>query len=327
MPPAASGLAQRVAAVRRFNRFYTRQIGLLNEHLLHTAFSLPEARVIYELAHHEQTTATELREELGLDAGYLSRLLRRLEQRRLLARARSRVDGRQQLLSLTGKGQEAFAQLNARSHDEIAALLNRLPAAEQQRLVEAMHAIEGMLGAPPEHKVPYILRPPQPGDLGWVVQRHGALYALEYGWNEQFEALVADIVAKFVRRFDPKRERCWIAERDGQNVGCVFLVSRSKTVAQLRLLLVDPKARGLGVGSRLVTECIRFARQVGYRKMMLWTNDVLAAARRIYERAGFRLVHKEAHHSFGHDLVGQTWEVELSAVSHRPSAVPRRADG
>jgi DNA-binding MarR family transcriptional regulator/N-acetylglutamate synthase-like GNAT family acetyltransferase len=308
---AAPSLEQRVAAVRRFNRFYTRQIGVLHEHLLDTPFSLAEARLIYELAHHERTTATQLAEELGLDPGYLSRLLRSLQQRRLIAKQPSPTDRRQVLLSLTDKGQAAFAGLNARSHDQIGALLGKLAPAEQERLVEAMHAVEDVLGARPEPKVPYILRPPQPGDMGWVVQRHGALYADEYGWNNAFEALVAEIVARFVRDFDSTRERCWIAEKDGENVGCVFLVQHSKTVAQLRLLLVEAQARGLSIGTRLVSECIRFARQVGYRKMILWTNDVLHAARRIYERAGFRLVREEKHHSFGRDLVGQTWELSL----------------
>ncbi|HEU5262827.1 MAG TPA: helix-turn-helix domain-containing GNAT family N-acetyltransferase [Gemmatimonadales bacterium] len=304
---------QRVAAIRRFNRFYTRQIGALQEHLLHSPFSLTEARVIYELAHHEQITATELREELRLDAGYLSRLLRSFHKRRLTSKSRSKTDGRQMLLSLTEKGQEAFAQLNARSHDEIGAMLAKLPPAERDQLVQAMHTIETVLGAPPEHKVPvpYILRPHQAGDMGWVVQRHGVLYAQEYGWNEQFEALVAEIVAKFIQHFDPRRERCWIAEKDGENVGSVFLVRRSRTLAQLRLLLVEPQARGLSIGTRLVDECIRFARHVGYRKIMLWTNDVLHVARRIYERSGFRLVREEPHHSFGQDLVGQTWELDL----------------
>jgi DNA-binding MarR family transcriptional regulator/GNAT superfamily N-acetyltransferase len=297
--------------VRRFNRFYTRQIGVLQEHLLDSPFSLTEARVLYELAHQEQTTASQLGEGLGLDRGYLSRLLRGFQQRRLIAKQSSPSDGRQQLLSLTDKGQATFAQLNARSHEDIGVMLSKLAPADQERLVAAMQAIERLLGPAPESKVPYILRPPQPGDMGWVVQRHGALYADEYGWNAQFEALVAEIVAKFVRDFDSARERCWIAEKDGRNVGCVFLVRRSKTVAQLRLLLVEPQARGLSIGTRLVTECIRFARQVGYRKMMLWTNDVLHAARRIYERAGFRLVKKEPHHSFGHDLVGQTWELDM----------------
>jgi DNA-binding MarR family transcriptional regulator/GNAT superfamily N-acetyltransferase len=297
--------------VRRFNRFYTRQIGVLNERLLKSPFSLTEARVIYELAHREQTTATELGEELGLDPGYLSRLLQGFQKRRLLSRKPSRADGRQTLLSLTANGRGAFAELNARSREDVGAMLSTLAPAEQDRLLEAMHVVEMLLGAPPEHTAAYMIRPPRVGDMGWVVHRHGVLYAQEYGWDEQFEALVAGIVAKFIRHYDPKRERCWIAEQDGENVGCVFLVSRSKTVAQLRLMLVEPRARGLGIGSRLVNECVRFARHVGYRKIMLWTNDVLRVARHLYEKAGFRLRREERHHSFGHDLVGQFWELKL----------------
>lgn len=304
-------LAQRVEAMRRFNRFYTKQIGLLNEGLLRSPFSLTEARVIYELAHHEKTTATALGQELGLDAGYLSRILRGFIKRDLIAKQPSQTDGRQSLLWLTAPGQQAFATLNARSHNEIEAMLNELSPEEQNRLVEAMHVIEGLLGAQPEHKVPYLLRPHQPGDMGWVVQRHGVLYAEEYGWDEQFEALVATIVAAFIQNYEPKRERCWIAEKDGENVGSVFLVKKSDTVAKLRLLLVEPKARGLGVGSRLVNECIRFARQVGYQKITLWTQSVLPAARHIYEKAGFQRVHEGPHHSFGHDLVEETWELTL----------------
>jgi DNA-binding MarR family transcriptional regulator/GNAT superfamily N-acetyltransferase len=304
-------LAQRVAAVRRFNRFYTARIGVLQEHLLESPFSLTEARVVYELAHHEQVTATALAEELSLDAGYLSRILRSFQKRGLITKRLSRTDGRQSLLSLSERGQAAFAKLNAASHREIGALLEGLPAAGQERLVKAMTAIEGLLGAQPEHKAPYILRFHRPGDMGWVVQRHGELYAAEYSWDEHFEALVAEIVARFIRRYDSKRERCWIAEKDGENVGSVFLVQRARTVAQLRLLLVEPKARGLGIGRRLVEECSRFARAAGYRKIVLWTNSVLHAARRIYEQVGYRLVEEEPHHSFGHDLVGQTWELRL----------------
>jgi DNA-binding MarR family transcriptional regulator/GNAT superfamily N-acetyltransferase len=304
-------LSERVETVRRFNRFYTRQIGVLHEKLLRSPFSLAEARVIYELAHREKTTATELGHELGLDAGYLSRIVRDFKKRGLIDKQPSETDGRQSRLWLTEAGQAAFATLNARSHQEIEAMLNDLSAEDQNRLIEAMHTIEGLLGVQPERKVPYLLRPHQPGDMGWVVYRHGLLYAEEYGWDEQFEALVAGIVAEFIQNFDPKRERCWMAERDGQNVGSVFLVRQSDTVAKLRLLLVEPKARGLGIGSRLVSECIRFARQAGYQKITLWTNSVLLAARHIYERAGFQLVHEEAHHSFGHDLVGETWELSL----------------
>ncbi|UCC83702.1 MAG: bifunctional helix-turn-helix transcriptional regulator/GNAT family N-acetyltransferase [Gemmatimonadota bacterium] len=302
---------QRVEAVRRFSRFYTRQIGVLQEGLLRSPFSLTEARVVYELAHHEGTTATELGEELGLDAGYLSRILRGFHKRGLLAKERSQDDGRQTLLCLTRQGQEAFAKLNAASRDEIGAMLAELSEEEQGSLVDAMHTIEKLLGPGPEHRVPYILRPHQPGDMGWVVQRHGVLYAQEYGWDERFEALVAEIVADFIQRYDPRRERCWIAEKDGENVGSVFLVKKTKTVAKLRLLLVEPKARNLGIGSRLVDECVRFARLAGYRKISLWTNDVLHAARRIYEKTGFTVVDREAHHSFGHDLVGETWELKL----------------
>lgn len=308
---AEGDVKPRVDAVRSFNRFYTKQIGVLHEGLLGSPYSLTEVRVLYELAHREEPTAAELGKELGLDAGYLSRILRGFEKRGLVARVRSRTDGRQSLLSLTANGKKAFAPLNARSHDEVAGMLGRLSAAEQDRLVVAMRAIETLLGARPEPKVPYLLRPHQPGDMGWIIHRHGALYAQEYGWDETFEALVAEIAAKFIQSFDPKRERCWIAEREGEIVGSVFLVRRSKTVGKLRLMYVEPKARGLGIGSRLVEECIRFARQAGYRKMVLWTNSVLAAARHIYEKAGFRLIHEEPHHSFGHDLVGETWELKL----------------
>jgi DNA-binding MarR family transcriptional regulator/GNAT superfamily N-acetyltransferase len=318
-PVASTGAAsladadfeRRVAAVRRFSRFYTRLLGLLQEGYLASPFSLTQVRVLYELARREDPTAGELARDLGLDAGYLSRILGDFERRGLVERRRSKADGRQVLLRLSEHGWEAFTPLDRRSHDEVGALLDRLPESEQQRVVEAMGIIERLLGAQPEPRAPYILRPPLPGDLGWVVQRHGALYAREYGWDETFEALVAEIVAKFLRTYDPRRERCWIAEKDGTSVGAVFCVRRSPTVAQLRLLLVEPEARGLGIGRRLVDECIRFARAAGYRKMMLWTNDVLVSARRIYEAAGFRLVEEERHHSFGRDLVGQNWELKL----------------
>jgi len=304
-------MLQYVEAVRRFNRFYTKQIGVLHEGLLRSPFPLTEARVIYELAHHEKTTATELCNELGLDAGYLSRILRSFKKRNLINKQLSQTDGRQNLLSLTERGQEAFATLNARSHNEVGTMLSALSAADQTHLVKAMHTIEDLLGAQPEHKAPYLLRIHQPGDMGWVVYRHGVLYAEEYGWDEQFEALVAGIVAKFIQSYNPKQEHCWMVEMEGEIVGSVFLVKQSKTVAKLRLLLVEPKSRGLGLGTRLVRECIHFARQVGYRKIVLWTNNVLHAARHIYEKAGFRMVHQQPHHSFGHDLIGQTWELKL----------------
>jgi DNA-binding MarR family transcriptional regulator/GNAT superfamily N-acetyltransferase len=308
---AEPDLHQRIDTVRRFNRFYTKQIGVLDEGYLHSPFSLAEARVLYELAHRDKTTATELGSELGLDAGYLSRILRSFQKRGLIEKQPSPTDGRQSELWLTVQGREAFAPLNTRSHDEIGAMLGKLAARDQIRLVKAMDTIERLFGPHAESRVPYLLRPHQPGDMGWVVHRHAVLYAEEYGWDEQFEALVASIVAAFIEHFDPKRERCWIAEMDGEIVGSVFLVKQSDTVAKLRLLLVEPKARGLGIGARLVEECIRFARRSGYQTITLWTNSVLLAARHLYEKAGFRLVHSGPHHSFGHDLVEETWELKI----------------
>ncbi|HUP49567.1 MAG TPA: helix-turn-helix domain-containing GNAT family N-acetyltransferase [Thermoanaerobaculia bacterium] len=306
-------LVQRVAAVRRFNRFYTQKIGVLHEGLLRSPFSLTEGRVLYELAHREQASASAIAADLGLDRGYLSRILSRFARRRLVGKTAAPDDRRKSLLHLTEKGQEAFAALNDESRHEIAAMLSALSPSDQGRLVEAMGSIESVLATQPEEGAPFLLRPHQAGDMGWVVQRHGILYAEEYGWDERFEALVAEIVARFLQRFDPRRERCWIAEREGERVGSVFVVRKSKRVAQLRLLLVEPSARGLGIGNRLVTECVRFARQAGYRKLMLWTNDVLHAARRIYIKHGFLLVAEEKHDSFGHDLTAQTWELSFRA--------------
>jgi DNA-binding MarR family transcriptional regulator/GNAT superfamily N-acetyltransferase len=304
-------LHQRVDAVRRFNRFYTKQIGLLHEKLLRSEFSLTEARVIFELARQEQTTASRLIHELGLDGGYVSRILRQFEKRGLLAKKPSPTDGRLTLLQLREKGKKVFAAIDARSREQIEAVLKGLPTDGQRRLVEAMNTVAGLLGAKPEQRVAYLLRHHRPGDMGWVVHRHGVLYAEEYGWDERFEALVAGIVSNFIERYDPRRERCWMAEREGEIVGSVFLVQKSKTAAKLRLLLVEPKARGLGIGTRLVQECSRFARQAGYRKIVLWTNSILHAARHIYQAEGYRLIHEEPHHSFGHDLIGETWELEL----------------
>lgn len=308
---AESDSARRVEAVRHFNRFYTQQIGILREGLLRSPYSLTEVRVLYEIARREEPTATELGKDLGIDAGYLSRILRDFVRKGLVEKRPSKSDGRQSLLRLTKKGQKEFATLNARQDEEVGAMLNKLMPEDHNRLVESMQIIQRLLGPQPEQKVPYIIRPHNSGDMGWVVHRHGVLYSQEYGWDEHFEALIARIVADFIKNFDPKRERCWIAERNGEAVGSIFLVKKSKTVGQLRLLLVEPKARGLGIGKRLVDECIRFARQAGYRKIVLWTNDVLDAARHIYEQAGFRLVKEERHHSFGHDLVGQNWELKL----------------
>lgn len=306
-----SELAQRIDTVRRFNRFYTRRIGVLRDGLLGSPYSLAEARVLYEIAQREGPTAAELGRALNLDQGYLSRLVRRLERGGLVARTRSDADGRRNHLALTARGRRAFATLNARSNEEVAGMLEALPDAAQRGLVSALATVEAVLEAGPQAGVPYLLRPHRPGDIGWVIGRHGALYAEEYGWDETFEAFVAEIAARIVRNFDPKRERCWIAERDGRNVGAVFLVRKSATVAQLRMLIVEPEARGLGIGRRLVSECERFARQAGYRRIVLWTNGGLDAARHLYEEAGYRLVREEPHRSFGKDLVGQYWELKL----------------
>jgi len=299
----------RVKAVRHFNRFYTRHIGVLHEHLLKSEYSLTEVRVLYELAHREAPTASELMKDLGLDRGYLSRLLASFEKRGLIERETSEQDGRQSHVRLTRKGRAAFAPLDAASDREVHGMLQQLPDVEQAALVDALHRVESLLG----DKAPgaYSLRHHRPGDMGWVVQRHGELYWQEYAWDERFEALVADIAARFVQNYDAKRERCWIAERDGERLGCVFLVKGSDDEARLRLLLVEPRARGLGLGKRLVEECVAFARTAGYKKISLWTNSVLDAARHIYGQQGFKVVREEKHHSFGQDLIGETWELEL----------------
>ena len=317
----------RVEAVRRFNRRYTRQIGALGAGHLGSPFSLSEVRVLYELAHWNVThagapAASDIARELALDAGYLSRLLRKLERADLIERSPSPTDGRQSHLRLTAAGHSAFAELNSRASAEVAAMLAGLADEEQQRLLGAMGTMDTLLAPDGDRSVhgrraaappPYVLRSPAAGDLGWVVSRHGALYAAEYAWDERFEALVARIVADFVEQLDVRRERCWIAERDGRNVGSVFLVRHPERpgVARLRLLLVEPSARGLGIGGRLVDECARFARQTGYHTITLWTNSVLVSARRIYEAAGYRLIDETPHFSFGHELVGQTWELSL----------------
>jgi DNA-binding MarR family transcriptional regulator/GNAT superfamily N-acetyltransferase len=304
-----------IAEVRRFNRFYTKQIGVLQEGLLSSPFSLTEVRVMYELAHRKNSTAVELCRELGLDAGYVSRILRSFERRRLIRRKRSGADGRQSLVSLTSKGRQTFQPLEARSNKQVAAMIARVPGSRQRLLVDAMHTIESVIAPKRElftERAPYVLRPHQPGDMGWVVHRHGALYWKEYGYDERFEALVAKIVGEFVEHFERRRERCWIAERDGEIVGSVFVVAKSKLVAKLRLLLVEPSARGLGIGRRLVDECVRFARQAGYRKMMLWTQSELGAARHLYQEAGFKLVARQRHRSWGRkDLVSETWAMKL----------------
>jgi DNA-binding MarR family transcriptional regulator/GNAT superfamily N-acetyltransferase len=308
---AVSDLEQRVAAVRGFNRRYTRRLGVLQDGFLQTPYSLAEARVLYELAQRQRPTATEVAAALGLDHGYLSRILRGFGERGLVVKTASPDDRRQSLLSITAKGRMAFAQLDQRSQDDVAAMIGKLAPADQDRVVAAMHTIESVLGDVPAPASPYVLRPPRAGDMGWVVSRHGALYREEYGWDERLEALCAEIVATFVRNLDSRRERCWIAERDGENAGSVLLVKETDEVARLRLLLVEPKARGLGIGARLVDECVRFAREAGYRKMTLWTHSVLIAARRIYERAGFRLTDSFTHNDFGQELVGENWDLQL----------------
>lgn len=304
-------LEARIDAVRRFNRLFTRRIGVLREGLLHTPYTLTEARILFEVADRDGPTASEVSRELGLDPGYLSRTLVRLEERGLIEKFRSESDARRRLLSLTPDGEEAFSLLDRRSSEEVAEMLEGLSGGDQRRLLEAMRTIEGVLGEGLKYSGPFFLRQHEPGDVGWVVYRHGVLYAQEYGWDERFEALVARIVADFVNDYDPAKERCWIAEMNGERVGCVFVVKESETVAKLRLLLVEPGARGVGLGARLVEECIRFARGRGYEKLTLWTNSVLEDARRIYEGQGFRLVEEEEHHSFGKDLVGQNWELDL----------------
>lgn len=299
-----------IAAVRRFNRFYTGVIGVLGEGLVRTPYSLTEARVIFELAQREATEVVALRRDLGLDPGYLSRMLARFESDGLVTRERSAGDARRQVVRLTRAGRDACALLDERSSEDVGAMLARLPAGRRSRLIAAMRTVRRLLQEPPGPDE-CVLRPPRPGDFGWVVQRNGALYAEEHGWDHTFEALVARIVADFAEDHDPRREAAWIAELDGEPVGCVFCVRRDDTVAQLRLLLVEPSARGMGVGSRLVDECLRFAAGAGYCEIMLWTNDCLEAARRIYQRAGFELESEEPHHSFGRDLVGQYWRRRL----------------
>jgi DNA-binding MarR family transcriptional regulator/N-acetylglutamate synthase-like GNAT family acetyltransferase len=308
--------ASGVAAVRAFNRFWTRQIGVLRAGLLDTSWSLTEARVLFELAQRPATDLADLRRTLDLDAGYLTRIVARLRDAGLLTAERSPSDGRRQVLRLTERGLAEFRTLDERSSAATADMLAGLAEADRHRLVAAMAAIEGILGGEDDgdRGAPraWVLREPAAGELGWIVQRNGALYAAEYGWDQSYEALVARIVANFGQHHDPARERAWIAEVDGEPAGCVLCVRRDDETAQLRLLLVDPAARGLGIGARLVDECVRFARAAGYRALALWTNDVLVSARRIYEAAGFTLVDEEPHHSFGHDLVGQTWRLDLS---------------
>jgi DNA-binding MarR family transcriptional regulator/GNAT superfamily N-acetyltransferase len=299
-----------IEAVRGFNRFYTRQLGLLGKGLLGSAFSLTEARVLYELAHRDGVLAKDLARELQLDVGYLSRLLKRFEQAGYLTRRRSKSDARKSDLALTRAGRKAFGTLDRSARSQVASLIAPLSRQDRGALTEAMHCVKELLD--PESAAPAVsLRAHQTGDIGWIAHRQGLLYAQEYGWDQTYEALVAEILAAFVKNFDPARERAFIAERDGAILGSVFLVRASDTVAKLRLLYVEPVARGLGLGCRLVNECVSHAREMGYQTLTLWTNDVLCSARKIYQATGFRLVNEERHHAFGQDLVGQTWELTL----------------
>lgn len=299
-----------VDVIRMFNRFYTRKIGVIDG-TASSPFSLAEARVLYELAHGERPKATDICRDLGVDAGYMSRILRELERRKLVTRERSKTDERGKFLSLTAKGRRAFAPLDERSNREVAAMLEALSPAAQKELVDSAQTIRRLLGDKPEPKVPYMLRQHEPGDLGWIVHRQAILYVEEYGWDGTYEGLAAEIVAQFIKNHDPKRERCWIAEKDGARVGGVLVATASEEVAKLRLLHVESEARGLGIGKRLVEECVRFSRQAGYQKITLWTQSILHGARHIYEQVGFRVVHEEQHHSFGKDLTAETWELNL----------------
>jgi DNA-binding MarR family transcriptional regulator/GNAT superfamily N-acetyltransferase len=300
-----------IATVRAFNRFYTRKLGVLDQQLLKSPFSLSEARVLYELAHRENPAAKEIGIELGLDPGYLSRIIQNFDDNGLITRKPLPSDRRQHRLALTSKGRQAFAKLERSTQDDVAAMLATLPRGGSQRLIAAMAEIERLLGASREQAPPAMLRSHRAGDMGWVVQSHGALYASEYGFDSSFEGLVAEIAAKFLASFDASRERCWIAEINGVQVGSVFLVRHTDDIAKLRLLLIDPAGRGQGLGKRLVAECVSFARQCGYRKITLWTQSILIAARKIYQDAGFVLVASQPHRSFGQSLVGETWEREL----------------
>jgi DNA-binding MarR family transcriptional regulator/GNAT superfamily N-acetyltransferase len=309
---SASAFERRIAAVRRFNRFYTQKLGVLSEGFLNTPFSLTEARVLHALAHRDGATATWLGRELDLDAGYLSRILRDFERQGFILRNQSLQDGRQTLISLTPDGRDAFEPLDKASHAEIGNLLAPLADGDQDRLIAAMRVVAELIGGGETEPAPaFILRPHRPGDMGWVTERHGVLYSAEYSLNYKMEAYVAEVVAKFLREFDPAREHCWIAEQDGAAIGSVFLVKESDSVARLRLLIVDPKARGLGVGRRLVEECVRFARLAGYGEIVLWTHNILIAARRIYDSVGFAIVETETHDEFGPELVGETWRLRL----------------
>jgi DNA-binding MarR family transcriptional regulator/N-acetylglutamate synthase-like GNAT family acetyltransferase len=309
---AASSTDESVQTIRRFNRFYTRQIGVLHEHLLQSQFSLTQVRVLYEIAHRENRTAKDLCDDLNLDRGYISRMLRGFEERGWMKTIPAPDDRRRQFLSLTAKGHKVFDPLDRRSSEEISAMLGRLSPDRRKKLLAAIRDVESVLDPTVAPARSFTLRSHRPGDMGWLVQRHGELYWSEYHYDERFEALVADIVAQFIQNLDTTRERCWIAEREGERVGCVLLVKKSETVAKLRVLLVEPSARGLGIGKCLVDECVSFAQEAGYKKIMLWTQSELGAARRIYKAAGFELIAEERHDSWSRkNLVSETWERKL----------------
>jgi DNA-binding MarR family transcriptional regulator/GNAT superfamily N-acetyltransferase len=301
-----------VAAVRRFNRNYTKWTGLLDEHLLKSRFGLTEARILYELAARKVTTASDLITELGVDPGYLSRILKNFAQSAYITRERSAGDGRQINIGLSKKGEAAFRPLDQKSAEAVVGLLGDLAPNDRERLIKAMSVIEEVMDRRPKNDEPVVLRPPRVGDFGWIIHRQGALYSQEYGWNEDFEALVAEITARFIKQFKPGRDCCWVAEKGGRIAGAVFVVEEDAETAKLRMLYVEPDVRGGGVGRRLIDEAVNFAGKAGYRRLTLWTNDNLTAARRLYERAGFRLVSEERHESFGHKLTGQYWELLLS---------------
>ncbi|WP_298878651.1 helix-turn-helix domain-containing GNAT family N-acetyltransferase [uncultured Bradyrhizobium sp.] len=306
-----NGVDDQISAVRAFNRFYTRKLGVLDQHLGKSPFSLSEARVLYELAHRDDLAAKEIGGELGLDPGYLSRIVQSFDEQGLITRTPLPTDRRQYQLSLTAKGRQTFAKLNLSSQNEVAAMLAQLSAGDAMRLTQAMATIETVLEQRRSPPAPVVLRSHRVGDMGWVISKQGAAYAADYGWDISYEALVAEICAQFIKTYDAAREHCWIAEVGGEPVGSIFLVKATDELAKLRLLQVEKQARGLGVGRALVQQCMQGARERGYKRMTLWTQSILVAARGIYKSAGFELVATKPHHSFGHDLVGETWERDL----------------
>lgn len=304
-------LSRTIASVRTFTRFYTRIIGLLDEGLLNSPYSMVEARVLFELGQEDEADLIRLRNDLGIDSGYMSRIVARLQAAGIVTTRRSATDARHQILKLTDQGRDAYAMLDGRSAEQIATLLQGLDLAQKRMVVTSMEHVQRLLSAQPREQLPLTFRGPRSGDYGWIIERHGQLYADEFGWDERFEALVARIVADYMADHDPDRERCWIAERDGTRLGCVFVVRHTDDIAKLRLLIVDPLARGTGLGRALVRLCVAFAREAGYHHLVLWTNDVLIGARHIYETEGFQLAEQTPHADFGPPMVGESWALEL----------------